>query len=78
MTKLEQQLAQVEADIATTRAEVEQHRATWKHQCSCGVFGAAEATEEAIVAGDKRVLRYVVRREHLQEQLNPQPVEATA
>lgn len=78
--KLTAQLAQVEADISAAREATEQHRATWKHQCSNGMFGAAEATEEAIVAGDRRVLRYTVRREaleqQLQELLNPQPAEA--
>ncbi len=67
--KLQAQIAQVEAEISAARATVEQHRATWRHQCSEGYFGAAEATEDEIISTERRVLRYTVRREALEAQL---------
>lgn len=66
-------LARVEGDIAAARSAVEGHRATWRHQCSRGVFGAAEATEDEIIQTERKLLRLTVRRDYLQEQIKLQP-----
>lgn len=73
--KLQAQLTFVEAVIAVDRATVEKHRATWRHQCANGMFGAAEATEEFIIATERSILRHTVRREYLQEQINQPALE---
>ena len=68
--KLTDQLATVERDIATARAEVERHRKDWRTACEHGMHGHAEELEGAIIATDRRLLRLDVQRTALQEQLN--------
>lgn len=62
-------LEQVEADIAATSAALAQHRRDWKASCEAGMFGHAEELEVAIVATERKLLRFVVRRDALHEQI---------
>jgi hypothetical protein len=78
MADATEMLKQIEQDIAAAQKRYSELAAIWRHQCGCGVFGAAEETEIVLDDLERKMNRYLVRRDALQEQLNQRKTHGRA